>query len=95
MKTKSGLLVGIGERQDEIFEVLADIASVGCDISTIGQYLRPTNHHAPIDRYLTLEEFQQLRLVGESLGIPQVFAGPLVRSSYHAEEVYASRALVT
>ncbi len=93
MKTKSGLLVGIGERQDEIFPVLCDLAEVDCDISTIGQYLRPTPQHAPVDRYLSPEEFEQLRWVGESLGIPQVFSGPLVRSSFHAEEVYAQRTL--
>ncbi|MBE7558880.1 lipoyl synthase [bacterium] len=93
MKTKSGLLVGIGERQDEIFSVLCDLADIGCDISTLGQYLRPTPQHAPVDRYLSLEEFEQLRCVGESLGIPQVFAGPMVRSSFHAEEVYAQRSL--
>lgn len=93
MKTKSGLLVGIGERPDEIFAVLCDLAEIGCDIATLGQYLRPTPQHAPVDRYVTPAEFERLRRLGEGLGIGQVFAGPMVRSSFHAEEVYAARAL--
>jgi lipoyl synthase len=84
--TKSNLILGMGERQDEIPEALEDLADVGCDIVTIGQYLRPTEQHLPVDRWVTPEEFAEWKRIGESLGIAHVEAGPLVRSSYHAAE---------
>ncbi len=82
--TKSNLIVGMGERPDELLEALRDLAEAGCEIVTIGQYLRPTPHHLPVDRWVHPEEFAELKRAGESFGIAHVEAGPLVRSSYHA-----------
>lgn len=82
--TKSGVMVGLGERYDELLEVMKDLAAVDVDIMTIGQYLPPSQRHAPLDRYYTPEEFAQLKQDGEALGIRHVESGPLVRSSYHA-----------
>jgi lipoyl synthase len=81
---KSNLILGMGESPDEVPEALRDLASVGCDIVTMGQYLQPTAHHLPVDRWVTPEEFAVHKRTGESLGITHVEAGPLVRSSYHA-----------
>lgn len=84
--TKSGVMVGLGERHGELLEVMGELAGVGLDILTIGQYLPPTQRHAPLDRYYTPEEFAQLKEAGEALGIRHVESGPLVRSSYHARD---------
>jgi lipoyl synthase len=84
--TKSGLMVGLGETLDELRAVLRDFSSVGVDITTIGQYLRPTRDHLPVARYYTPDEFLSLKHEGERLGIRHVESGPLVRSSYHAHE---------
>jgi lipoic acid synthetase len=83
--TKSGLIVGMGERREEVLATLRDMRAVGIDIVTIGQYLRPTPHHRPIHRYVHPTEFDEYREYGESIGIPHVESGPLVRSSYHAK----------
>ncbi|MDJ0663263.1 MAG: lipoyl synthase [Acidimicrobiia bacterium] len=83
---KSGLIVGMGETEAEIMATLADMRAVGVDLITIGQYLRPTPRHRPVDRYVHPDEFQRYSAEGERLGIPHVEAGPLVRSSYHAAE---------
>ncbi len=82
--TKSNLILGMGERPDEIPQALRDLADVGCDIVTVGQYLRPTDHHLPVDRWVHPDEFERWKVLGESFGIAHVEAGPLVRSSYHA-----------
>jgi lipoic acid synthetase len=82
--TKSGLIVGMGETREEVLATLADMRAVGIDIITIGQYLRPTPRHRPIHRYVSPAEFDEYRDYGESIGIPTVESGPLVRSSYHA-----------
>ncbi len=82
--TKTGFMVGLGETDDEIVGCLADIAGIGVDIVTIGQYLRPTSHHLPIARYAEPAEFARWKQIGEALGIGHVEAGPLTRSSYHA-----------
>jgi lipoyl synthase len=82
--TKSNLILGMGERPDEIPVALQDLADAGCDIVTIGQYLRPSSFHLPVDRWVTPNEFEQWKGFGETLGIAHVEAGPLVRSSYHA-----------
>jgi lipoyl synthase len=84
--TKSNLILGMGERQGEIANALGDLADAGCDIVTIGQYLRPTEQHLPVQRWVRPEEFAEWKRVGEGLGIAHVEAGPLVRSSYHAGE---------
>jgi lipoic acid synthetase len=82
--TKSNLILGMGERPEEIPQALRDIAEAGAEIVTMGQYLRPTPMHLPVDRWVTPEEFAEWKRLGESLGIAHVEAGPLVRSSYHA-----------
>ncbi|MEW6060141.1 MAG: lipoyl synthase [Actinomycetota bacterium] len=82
--TKSNVILGMGEQQEEATEALHDLADAGCDIVTIGQYLQPTQLHLPVDRWVTPDEFAQHKRVGESFGIAHVEAGPLVRSSYHA-----------
>ncbi|MEA3501191.1 MAG: lipoyl synthase [Actinomycetota bacterium] len=87
---KSGLIVGMGETEDEVRGALADLRAVGVDIVTIGQYLRPTANHRPIDRYVEPGEFDRYAAEGERLGLPHVEAGPLVRSSYHAREALAA-----
>ena len=84
--TKSGLMVGLGETQEELVETMRDLRSVGCELLTIGQYLQPSKKHVAISRWYTPEEFQDLRRQGEALGFKHVASGPLVRSSYHAEE---------
>jgi len=84
--TKSGMMVGLGETWDEIEETMRDLRAVGCDLLTIGQYLRPSAKHAPVMKWYTPDEFNDLREMGERLGFSQVASGPLVRSSYHAEE---------
>lgn len=84
MLTKSGVMVGVGEAVSEIIQVMTDLRLVGCDILTIGQYLRPSQDHAPIDRYYTPEEFAELREAGLAMGFRHVESAPLVRSSYHA-----------
>jgi len=84
--TKSGLMVGLGESQNEIVSTLTDLRRAGCDLVTIGQYLRPSVAHLPVSRYYTPKEFVDLKLTALELGFGQVEAGPLVRSSYHARE---------
>ncbi|MFA0754511.1 MAG: hypothetical protein YPKNTGVA_000004 [Candidatus Fervidibacter sp.] len=85
MLTKSGLMLGLGETMDEVVQVLKDLRQVGCDIVTIGQYLRPTLRHLPVVRYVPPEEFTELERIGYQLGFRFVFAGPFVRSSYLAD----------
>ena len=84
--TKSGLMVGLGETHDEILGTMRDLRAAKVDILTIGQYLRPTQKHVPIDRYYHPDEFAQLRSEGFKLGFSHVESGPLVRSSYHAHQ---------
>lgn len=86
VRTKSGLMVGLGETWEEVIETMRDLRAAGCDILTIGQYLAPSIDHAPIARYYTPDEFQRLRTIGLDLGFGYVESGPLVRSSYHAAE---------
>lgn len=84
MTAKSGLMVGLGETDAQVLEVLRDLRTVGCSIVTIGQYLPPTSQHHKLDRYVTPEQFEEYAAYGKSLGLRHVFSGPLVRSSYHA-----------
>jgi lipoic acid synthetase len=92
--TKTGLMVGLGETMDEVFDVLRDLREVDCQILTVGQYLRPSLAHLPMARYYTPEEFREIKRVALDLGFGHVESGPLVRSSYHAHEQadhYAAR----
>jgi lipoic acid synthetase len=84
--TKSGLIVGLGESNDEVVETLRDLRAHGVDVVTIGQYLQPSAKHAKIDRWVHPDEFRWFREQGEALGFGSVFSGPLVRSSYRADE---------
>ena len=86
MKTKSGLIVGMGETMEEAREVMRDLRSAGCEIMTIGQYLQPTKQHLPVARFYHPDEFAQLKAEGLAMGFSHVESGPLVRSSYHAEQ---------
>jgi lipoic acid synthetase len=86
--TKSGLMVGLGETDEEIEQVLHDLRAARVDTVTIGQYLRPTREHAPVDRYVTPEGFRRLEERARAAGFPTVYAGVFVRSSFNAEEVY-------
>jgi lipoic acid synthetase len=88
--TKSGLIVGMGETVEEVEGALADIAGVGADIVTIGQYLRPTANHLPVARWWAPDELDRLKVVGEAMGIGHVEAAPLARSSYHAKQAAAA-----
>jgi lipoic acid synthetase len=85
---KTGIMVGLGETKEEIAELMGDAVEAGLDILTIGQYLRPSRKHAEIKKYYHPDEFAELRNLGVNLGIRWVFSGPLVRSSYHAEDVF-------
>ena len=95
LTAKSGLIVGMGETDDEIVATLADLAAIGTDIVTIGQYLRPTARHLPVVRWWEPEHFDRWREVGEGLGIAHVEASPLTRSSYHARSAAGAAAGVT
>ena len=86
LTTKTSLMVGVGESDDEVVATLADLAGIGCDIVTIGQYLRPTSHHLPVARWAEPNEFERWKRIGEGLGIGHVEASPLTRSSYHAKQ---------
>jgi lipoic acid synthetase len=84
--TKSGIIVGLGETNEEVVETMRDLRAHGVDVVTIGQYLQPSAKHAPIDRWVHPDEFRWFRERGEALGFGSVFSGPLVRSSYRADE---------
>ena len=84
MVTKSGLMLGLGETNEEALEVLSDLRAVSCDIVTLGQYLQPTKEHLPVDRFVRPEEFAMLKEKGIAMGFRHIESGPLVRSSYHA-----------
>jgi lipoic acid synthetase len=84
--TKSGIIVGLGETNDEVVETMADLRGHGVDVVTIGQYLQPSSRHASIDRWVHPDEFRWFREQGEAMGFGSVFSGPLVRSSYRADE---------
>ena len=84
--TKSGIMVGLGEDWDEILVTMADLRDRNCDLLTIGQYLRPSEKHFPMNRFYDPKEFDKLRKEGLKLGFKYVASGPLVRSSFHADE---------
>ncbi len=85
--TKSGLMLGLGETAEELFEVVSDLRAVGCDVLTLGQYLAPTLKNIPVARFVPPAEFDRLAILARSLGFREVVAGPFVRSSYHADEM--------
>ena len=86
MKTKSGIMLGLGETESEILETITDLAQVKCDVLTMGQYLQPTPKHLPVAEFVTPEKFEEYRQFALSKGFRYVESGPLVRSSYHAEK---------
>ena len=86
MPTKSGMMVGLGETKDEILRTMNDLRNVECDLLTVGQYLRPSKKHHPLIRFYHPDEFAQLKELGLEMGFKHVASGPLVRSSYHADE---------
>jgi len=86
MRTKSGVMLGLGETENEVIETMEDLRSVDCDILTLGQYLQPTPRHLPVAEFITPEQFDKYRDEGMKMGFRYVESGPLVRSSYHAEK---------
>ena len=86
MRTKSGIMLGLGETEEEIIETMEDLRSVDCDVITLGQYLQPSAKHLPIAEFITPEKFAEYKTIGQKMGFKYVESGPLVRSSYHAEK---------
>ena len=86
MRTKSGIMLGLGEEKDEVIQTLTDLRDNGCDVVTIGQYLQPTPKHLPVVRFVHPDEFAEFQRIGYELGLDHVESGPLVRSSYHSEK---------
>lgn len=86
LQTKSSIMVGIGETKEEVFELMDDIRATGCQIFSVGQYLQPTKEHEPVHRFVHPDEFEEYRSYGLKIGFSYVESGPLVRSSYHADE---------
>ncbi len=86
LRTKSGIMVGIGETKEEVMELITDLYNHGCEIMTIGQYLQPTKNHLPVHRFVTLDEFKFYKEFGLKIGLKAVESSPLVRSSYHADK---------
>lgn len=86
MRTKTGIMLGLGETKDEVIQSMKDLVSVGTDVLTLGQYLQPTKKHLPVQRFVHPDEFAELRAIGYELGFDYVESGPLVRSSYHSEK---------
>lgn len=86
MRTKSGIMLGLGEKKEEVVQTLQDLYDNGCDVVTIGQYLQPTPKHLPVVRFVHPDEFAELKEIGYSIGLDHVESGPLVRSSYHSEK---------
>jgi lipoic acid synthetase len=84
--TKSGLMLGLGEESDEVEVVMRDLRAHDCDMLTLGQYLQPSRHHLPVERFVEPKEFDRLQRVGEAMGFAHVASGPMVRSSYHADQ---------
>jgi len=91
--TKSGLMLGLGETMDEIVAVMQDLHAHGCNMITLGQYLQPSQHHLPVERYVTPDEFAELERIGYAIGFNNVASGPMVRSSYHADKQAAGERL--
>jgi lipoic acid synthetase len=86
MRTKTGIMLGLGETKEEVIQTMKDLVEVGTDVLTLGQYLQPTKRHLPVQRFVHPDEFAELREIGYSIGLDYVESGPLVRSSYHSEK---------
>ncbi len=86
IKTKTGIMVGLGETDEQVYQVMDDSLKVGCDIFTIGQYLQPSPHHIEVKAYVTPEKFEKYEKIGKAKGFHYIASSPLVRSSYRAEE---------
>lgn len=86
IRSKSGIMLGLGETEEEIIQTMDDLRNVGCEVMTIGQYLQPTKEHYPIQDYITPEQFEKYRLIGVEKGFRHIESAPMVRSSYHAEK---------
>ena len=86
--SKTGIMVGLGETKDEIYKVMDDLVGVNCEIFTVGQYLQPSKNHFPVKKYYTPEEFKEIEKIGYEKGFKEVYSGILVRSSFHADEVF-------
>jgi lipoic acid synthetase len=84
--TKSGMMLGLGEREEEVLTALADLRAAGCDILTLGQYLQPSLKHLPVIEFVSPEKFSEYKVRAEEMGFVHVASGPMVRSSYHADE---------
>jgi len=94
MRTKSGIMLGLGENKEEVVQAMQDLYDNGCDVITLGQYLQPTPKHLPVVRFVHPDEFAELREIGYNMGLDYVESGPLVRSSYHAEKhIHSGRTL--
>ena len=91
LTTKSGFMVGLGEEDDEVYNIMNDLRKVACDILTIGQYLQPTKNHLPVTRYITPETFKEYNKIGLEMGFKHVESGALVRSSYHADKHFTKK----
>lgn len=85
MRTKSGIMLGLGEAKEEVIQSMQDLKDYGCDVITLGQYLQPTKNHLPVSRFIHPDEFAEFREIGYAMGFDYVESGPLVRSSYHSE----------
>ncbi len=86
LKTKTGIMLGLGEKPEEVVELMKDLAEINLDVFTLGQYLQPTKNHLPVDRFVHPDEFNEYKRIGMEMGFKHVESGPLVRSSYHAEK---------
>jgi lipoic acid synthetase len=86
MRTKTGIMLGLGETKEEVIQTMKDLVAVGTDVLTLGQYLQPTKKHLPVQRFVHPDEFAELREIGYTIGLDYVESGPLVRSSYHSEK---------
>ncbi len=89
IKSKSGIMVGLGEEKEEVIKVMKDLVENRCEIFTIGQYLQPSKNHLPVKKYYTEDEFKEFEKIGYKIGFKEVFSGILVRSSYHADEIFS------
>ena len=85
VKTKSGLMLGVGEKQKQVIDVLKDLREHQVDMLTLGQYLQPSRHHLAVEEYITPNQFDEYKMIATDLGFTQVASGPMVRSSYHAD----------